>query len=115
VDLQPIKAALVNELLTKPNTMNERYSIFRNQAFLYHGQFNIRQELADKIKATKAEDMKGFIKAKFIDHEPARITLYYLGDGAKMGKKDLPGTVFEKPDEIKDWVVNDPYKMTTVK
>jgi hypothetical protein len=41
--------------------------------------------------------------------------LFYLGDGTKVGKKDLPGTVFEKPEEIKDWVVNDPYKNATVK
>jgi len=109
-ELKPVKSSLVNEMLTKPNTLGERYEQFKNTAIKYQGHFDVRRELAEKIKQTTAEDYKKFIKSNFFDKTPSTLTLYYVGESSKMTKKDLSGVVFEKTEDVKDWILADPYK-----
>jgi len=114
-EIKPVKAALLNELLTRPNTLYERYAQFSNAALKYDGRFKIREEIAEQVKAASADSVKGFIKDKFLERRPANLTLYYSGQGSKLNKKDLPGVAFEKAADIKDWTIGNPYLPQTTK
>jgi len=109
-DLQPVKTAVINELLTKPNTLMERFEQLQNAAIKYNGRFTIRQDLAERVKAITLDEYKRFVRAGFLDRAPAQLNLFYSGTGDKTSKKDLPGVVFEKPAEVHDWLVLNPYR-----
>jgi insulysin len=108
-EIKPVKSALVNELLTKPNTLSERFGQFRDGVLNYDGQFEVNKEVAEEMKKITAKDLKDFIQQKFFDTKPAILNLFYYGAGTKIPKK-LPGKVFEKTGDVKDWIYVDPYK-----
>jgi insulysin len=108
-EIKPVKSALVNELLTKPNTLGERFSQFRDGVLNYDGQFEVRKLVAEEMKKITAKDLKEFIQQRFFDNKPGVLNTFYYGAGTKVPKK-LPGKTFEKTAEVKDWIYADPYK-----
>ena len=109
-EIQPVKSAMVNELLNKPNTLGERFMQFRDSIYNYDGQFDIRKSVAEELKKITAKDLKEFIQKKFFEQKPATVNFVYYGTGTKIPSKGLPGTTFEKVSTVKDWVYKDPYK-----
>lgn len=107
--IKTVVAASINELLTKPNTLNERFAQFQAGATTYGGQFDVRKKLAEELKKMKAQDLKDFVQQKFFDTKPGVLTAYYYGKGAKIPKK-LPGKTFEKASDVKDWIYLNPFK-----
>lgn len=108
-DLKPIKSSLVNELRTKSNTMYERFMQFETYAGQYRGRFNLNEDLAKVVESTSAASFKKFMSDSFLKTPPSAMTFYYFGEKAPGDPKKLPGVVFESVNDIKDWVLLNPY------
>jgi insulysin len=107
-ELKPILSSIENELLMKPTTLQERESEFFQAAAKYEGRFTIRQDIAKEVKKLNAQQMKTFIQEHFLSHPPATVSLFYFGSGTKVDKKKLPGSIFEKTNDV-TWDVINPY------
>lgn len=109
-ELKPIINALVNELITPPNALGERYQQFYYRTLHYDERYDINHQIAEKLRMITADAMKKFIKKHYLTEQPARLTFYYLGTDSPREAEKLPGTVFNNVNDIKEWEIKDPYK-----
>ncbi|MCB0377499.1 MAG: insulinase family protein [Bdellovibrionales bacterium] len=98
-DIEPIKAALINEITKQPNSLGGRLSRFTTMAATYHGDFQFFEKLKNDVAAVDASGLKGYLKEHLLDKAArSQITLLYYGTDAK-NTKPLDG--FEKVDDYK--------------
>ena len=83
-DIEPIKDAIVNEIQSRPNSLNERLGRFTSMASSYHGDFAYFDKLAKEVKAVTAGALKSYLNEKFVDRKDlSQLTLLYYGTDAK--------------------------------
>ncbi len=109
-DLEPVIAALVNELEKKATVLAQRHSKFKKLALQYNGHFSMEKDLIAAVKNMKASDLKEFMKSSFMQDKVGRLTYYYLGQNSHKENKTLDGEVITSPNATADWVKKDPYK-----
>jgi len=96
-DIAPIKAAIINQVESQPNTLNERLSRFMNLAGTYYGDFDFYEKYVKAVKAATAEDVKAYLKTHYLeDTTKSKLALFYFGTDSK--RESLPGGLTEIKD-----------------